>query len=410
MQRLIITWNPAQETCDWLLLDPNGNREGAIHRAEPLDTLPRDGACELIWLFPGVQAIAVATQLPVRGREKILRALPFALEENFAAEPDTLFFALAGTSDAERQEAVATQRRLLGDGIEALAEHGQQARRIVPDYLTLPRIPGQWTVLADAGMLYVRHSEAGGFAIEADLGWELLAQRLDALGADSMPDSIRYLRGREPWGPEPELALLQPDPEPYTEGLLGIAPLGFAAPPALDLRQGEYSLRKDWMARIKPWMPAAGALGMVVLLALAGFAANWYQTSRVRDELAKKIHARFVQILPQAGWQNESNARDVIEGVLRTRSRGRSAGDFMDLLSAVSAAHAGDSVSIKSLTYQPGQLQLQVHAATVAALNKVSTQLEKHAVDAKVNSANQTASGVEGSLMIRATGGGGTQQ
>ncbi|MGH9485504.1 MAG: type II secretion system protein GspL, partial [Terriglobales bacterium] len=386
MQRLIITWDPAQATCDWLLLDHNGNREGAIHRAEPLDALPRDSATELVWLFPGAQAVAVSTQLPVRGRDKILRALPFALEENFAAEPDALFFALAATSSTEKQQAVAVERSVLGNGLATLAEHGLQARRILPDYLTLPWAPGQWTVLADAGMLYVRHSEAGGFAIEADLGWNLLTQRLDALGEEAAPHSVRYLRGREPRGPEPELELLHPDPEPCTEGLLGIAPLGFAAPPALDLRQGEYGLHKDWLPRIKPWLPAAGALGAVILLALAGFAANWYQAAQTRDELAKKIHARFVQVLPHAGWQDESTAHDVIEGLLRNRAQGRSGGGFMDLLSAVSAAHTTQSVSIKSLTYQPGQLQLQVHAATVTALNKVSTQLEQHAVDAKVNS------------------------
>lgn len=406
MQRLIINWDPAQATCDWLLLDHNGNREGAIHRAAPLDDLPQDGSTELVWLFPGVQAVAVSTQLPVRGRDKIVRALPFALEENFAAEPDALFFALAATSSPDQQQAVAIERSVLGNGLATLAEHGLQARRIVPDYLTLPWTPGQWTVLADAGMLYVRQSEAGGFAIEADLGWDLLARRLNALGEEAKPLIARYLRGREPLGPEPELEQLQPDPEPYTEGLLGIAPLGFTTPLPLDLRQGEYGLRKEWLPRVKPWLPAAGALGAVILFALAGFAANWYQAVQTRNELAKEIHARFVQILPQAGWQGESTARDVIEGLLRNRAQGRSSGGFMALLSAVSAAHATQTVSIKSLTYQPGQLQLQVHAATVTALNKVSTQLEQHAVEATVNSANQTSSGVDGSLMIRAGGGG----
>ncbi len=404
MQRLIITWDPTQETCDWLLLDQNGNREGAIHRAESLDALPRDSATELVWLFPGVQTVAVSTQLPIRGRNKILHALPFALEENFATEPDDLFFALATTVTPARQQAVAIKRALLGAGLDKLAEHGLQVRRIIPDYLTLPWTPGQWTVLADNGMLYVREEEAHGFAIESDLGWSLLVQRLDALAEDAAPASLRYLRGRQPWGPEPDLAQLQPDPEPHAEGLLGIAPLGFTAPPALDLRQGEYSLHKDWWPRLRPWIPAAGVVGAIILLALAGFAANWYQASRIQAELTKKIHARFVQILPHAGWQDESTARDIIEGQLRSSGTGRNAGSFLGLLAVVSTAHANQFVGIKSLTYQPGQLQLQVHAATVTALDGVRKQLEQHGVNAKVNSANQTASGVDGSLVIRVGG------
>jgi len=403
MQRLIITWDPAQETCDWLLLDQNGNRVGAIHRAEPLDELPREATTELVWLFPGAQALAVSAHLPVRGRDKILRALPFALEESFAADPGALFFALEPNPTAERQQTVVINRTLIGDALARLAEHGLQARRIIPDYLTLPWTPGQWTVLADNGMLYVRHSEAGGFAIEADLGWNLLEQRLEALGEDA-PQNLRYLRGREPWGPEPTLGQLQPDPEPYTEGLLGIAPLGFAAPPPIDLRQGEYSLRKDWWSRLKPWVPAAGALGVVILLALAGFAANWYQASRTRDVLAQTIHDRFVHLMPHAGWVDESTARDMIQRQLRISSNGNSAGGLLNMLAIVSVTDAGQAVQIKSMTYQPGELQLQVHAATVTALDGLRQQLEQHGVDAKVNSANQTSSGVEGSLMIRAGG------
>lgn len=403
MQRLIITWDPAQDTCDWLLLDQNGNREGAIHRGETLDTLPKDGTHELVWLFPGAQAVAISARLPVRGREKILRALPFALEESFAADPDALFFALAANSAADRQQAVAINRSLIEDALARLAEHGLQARRIVPDYLTLPWSPGQWTVLADAGMLYVRHSEAGGFTIEAELGWTLLEQRLEALGEEA-PESVRYLRGRDPLGPEPALDSLQPDPEPYTEGLLGIAPLGFTAALPLDLRQGEYSLSKDWWGRLKPWMPVAAALGVVILLALAGFAANWYQASRARDMLTERIHQRFLQVMPHAGWVDESTALDMIQSRLQHAGNGGSAGDLLNMLAVVSATGAGQSVDIKSLTYQPGELQLQVHAATVTALDGLRKQLEQHGVDAKVNSANQTSSGVEGSLVIRAGG------
>lgn len=404
MQRLIITWAPEQDTCDWLLLDHNGNRQGPIHRAESLDELPQDPATELTWIFPGVQAVSVSAQLPVRGRDKVLRALPFALEENFAADPEAMFFALAPNPGPAGQQAVAIRRNLLGEALARLAAHGLQARRIVPDYLALPWTPGGWTVLADAGMLYVRHSEAGGFAIEADLGWSLLEQRLQALGEDA-PQDVRYLRGREPWGMEPALEPLRPDPEPYGEGLLGVAPLAFAAPLPIDLRQGEFSLRKDWWPQLKPWMPAAGAVGLACLLALAGFGASWYQASRARNQLAQRIHDRYVQILPHAGWQDESTAQDVIASRLKAGGNSRSSGSLLELLSAVSGTDAGHSVTIKSLTYQPGELQIHVHAATVTALDGLRKQIEQHGVNASVNSANQTSSGVEGSLMIRAGGG-----
>lgn len=407
MQRLLLSWDPAHDVCDWLLLDQNGNRAGAIHRGEPLEALTGQPANELIWLVPGAQAIAVSAELPIRGREKILRALPFALEEHFASDPDTLFFALAAKNSGTRQQAVAVHRALLDAGLEKLAAHGLQARHIVPDYLTLPWTPGQWTVLADAGMLYVRDAEASGFAIEAELGWSLLQQRLERLGEEQKPGMLRYLRGREPFGPEPDLALLQADSESYTEGLLGIAPRTLVPPtqPAVELRQGDYSLHKDWLPHLKPWLPAGITVGVIVLLALAGFAANWYRTNQVRTLLAQRIHERFVQVLPNAGWQGESTARDIIAGRLRRSAGGSPHSGFLDLLSAIASASPPRAVKIRSLTFQPGTLQLQVHAPTVTALDDLTTRLKKHGVTARIGSANQTSSGVDGSLTVTATGG-----
>ena len=406
MEQLIIVWDPAQSTCDWMLLDQNGNRQGAVNRDCPLEGLPQDGGARgALWLLPGTYAPAVSAHIPARGRDKILRALPFALEENFAADPEALFFALPANPQGPRQQAVAVERTLLEKGLAALQAQGLKVQHIVPDYLILPWAPGQWTVLSDAGMLYVRHGAAAGFAIENSLGWQVLSDRLEATEEEEKPSVLRYLRGREPYGPEPHLDRLQPDPEPYTEGLLGIVPQGLAAPPGIDLRQGPYSLRKEWLPQLRPWFPAAAALGLVVLLALAAFASSWYQAGRERSTLARQIRTRYQQVLPNAGWQGESIARHEIEGLLHNRGGSSKQTGLLDLLAAVAQAMQGNSaIRIDSMNYQGGQLEMRVHAPTVAALDNLRGKLGEAGASSSVRSANQTSSGVEGSLMINAGG------
>lgn len=407
MERLIIDWDPAQPTCDWILLDNNGNRQGQVYRATPLDALPRNQPGRaLVWLVPGTDARAVNAHIPARGRDKILRALPFALEDNFASDPDALFFALPANLRGPIQQAVAVEHRFLEDGLAALQEQDLKAQHIVPDYLALPWKPREWTILSDQGMLYVRNGEASGFSIENNLGWDVLANRLGSLSEEERPERLRYIRGREPYGKEPQLDGLEAEPDAYAEGLLGLAAQGLVTPLVLDLRQGAYSLRKDWMPGLRPWLPAASVLGLVIMLALATFATNWYQASHARDALDRQVRMRFHQVVPNMPWQGDTFAREEIHSLLSHQGNSASKSGFLALLSAVSSAARGDgNVKIESMNYQSGQLELQVHAPTVADLDNLRTHLGKAGTQSTVRSANQTSSGVEGSLML-STGGG----
>ena len=182
-------------------------------------------------------------------------------------------------------------------------------------------------------------------------------------------------------------------------------PQGLAAPLAIDLRQGPYSLRKDWLPQLRPWFPAAAALALVILLGLTAFGASWYQASRARSVLAQQIRTRYAQILPQAGWQDESTARDEINALLRNRGGNTSHTGLLDLLDTVAqATRDNPAIRIESMNYQNGQLELHVHAPTVAALDDLRGKLGRAGARTSVRSANQTASGVEGSLMINAGG------
>ncbi len=407
MEQLIIAWDPAQSSCDWMLMDHNGNRQGPVSRNCPLEGLPVEGGNRTaLWLLPGIYAPAVSAHIPARGRDKILRALPFALEESFATDPEALFFALPANTQGPQQQAVAVERTLLDKGLTTLQELGLKVQHIVPDYLTLPWQPDQWTVLADDGMLYVRHDVAAGYAIESNIGWQMLLDRYEAIPEEDRPEVVRYMRGREPYGTEPLLEALQADPEPYAEGLLGVVPQAHGTSPGIDLRQGPYSLRKDWLPQVRPWFPAAAALGVVILLGLAAFGVNWYQASHARSALAKQIRTRYQQILPQDGWQDESTARHEINALLRNQGGNTSQTGLLSLLDAVAQATRSNSgIKIESMNYQNSQLELRVHAPTVAELDDLRGKLGKTGVRTSVRSANQTASGVEGSLMINAGGG-----
>ena len=393
---------PASAVCDWLLLDHNGNRQGPIVRGgEPSELALAATGRELFWLVPGAEALSLGARLPVKGHDKILRALPYALEESLTGEPERFFFALPVQSDKDMTHAIALDIEWLRSALAELKGLGLAPTRVVPDYLTLPWTAGSWTVLADAGMLYVRTAAGLGFTLEADAGWAVLIRRLETESEATRPQFLRYFRGREPFGPVPTLAVLQPEPEPEPEGLLSVVPKGFADTLAVNLLQGPFNPRREWQALARPWRPAAYALAAVILLALAGFVTSWIQNSIANSRLHGEIVARFHRILPN---QPLVDVRAQVNQRLQGIMGGADKNGMLPLLAALAQAKTAD-VAVESFTYQSGTLEVQLHAANANDLEKIRSAIAgQSGLPVAVRSVNQTKSGVEGGLGI----GGGT--
>lgn len=403
MERLVFNWRPGGETCDWMALDQNGNRQGPIVRAAEIGGLaPTLAGRQLMWLAPGSEMLTLSVDLPVKGRDKIVRALPYALEERFAEDPERLFFALPGQTGNDGTQALAIDAAWLQRALAELADRHLVPNRIVPDYLTLPWEPETWTVLADAGLLYARTGQILGFTLEADTGWQVLERQLARLAEDARPRRIRGIRGREPWGEAPGLPGLEWDGEPEAEGLLGTAQRNLAGEPPINLLQGPFNPRRRWGAALRPWLPAAGALAAVVLLALASFVVGWVQNAREVSSLDVAINKRFHAILPN---QPIENIRRQVNQRLQQAAGGPNHGSLLSLLGALAQSDTSGA-TIKSFTYQPGNLDVHLHAADVATLEGLRTRIAaRSGLSVAIRSANQTKSGVEGDLSI----GGGSQ-
>ncbi|MGH8225383.1 MAG: type II secretion system protein GspL [Gammaproteobacteria bacterium] len=402
MKRLIFTWSPESAACDWLLLDANGNREGAARRGDELSALHEAAlGCELVWLAPGAELLAVSASLPVKGREKLARALPYALEEQFAEEPGSLFFALPAETTGAATQAIAVDIEWLRAALDKLAAAGLAPARVLPDYLALPWASGSWSVLADAGMLYVRTDLANGFTLEADTGWAILARRLAGQTEAERPETLRYIRGREPHGPQPEIEILHADAELTNDGLLGIVPEGFARIAPINLLQGPFKPGSEWQKILRPWRPAAAALAAVVVLALIGFVASWVQNSQADKKLNQLVQQRYHQLLPGQPWFGNATARRMVQRQLQ-QNAGGGGNDLLSMLAALAAANPGN-VTIESLDYRSGALQIRLHAPDVASLEALRAAIASHSgLPVSIHSANQTSSGVEGGLIVGA--------
>ncbi len=403
MEQLIFTWDTRSNQVDWLILDRNGNRSGAVIRAGTLeDLLVQANGKQTLWLLPGEKVRTLTAALPIRNREKLLRALPYALEEQFVADPERLFYALGAAGKEGKTEVAVVDCDWLDASLAQLQEHTLMADLLTPDYLALPWKENTWSLLAERGKLYVRTGKTLGFTLEAEVGWRVLRRQLDLADAGNhAPSALRLWSSEEKIDLHFDEARLERQPEPAAEGLLGLVPLGLSSGIPLNLRQERLRLTRDWKSLSRPWRPALGAAAMVVILALSGLMINWIQLSHFSALQHQAILTRFHQLLP--GQPLVAVRVQVAQRLRQLESEGGRNG-FLELLVALASAHSDDLV-IQSMTYQAKQLDLEVQARRMSEFERLRKRLEQGGtVRARIRSANQSKSGIVARISITPEG------
>lgn len=406
MERILLSWNPENDWADWLRIDRYGNRVGPIVRQGRLEELaPIIGVASVCWVLPGERVRTVSASLPVRGAEKLRAALPYALEEQFAADPERLFYALAAHSKDQPVQAAVSEGAWLDEGLARLADFKVFPDAMIPDYLLLAWEPGEFCLLEWAGTLFCRFDHALGFTLESDAGRLLVRTMLTSQESGSeLKQQVRLWC--EPGTDTGWLDALgcEKTVEPVHDGILGIAPLGLVSGLALNMRQGRLRMQQRWSERTRAWWPAAAVLVLVGVLALTGLLVRWARM----DALASQEHAlivrRFHQLMP---GQPLVNVRAQLHQRLVALQQGPQNTAFLGLLGAL-AQGSFHSISIRSLSYTGEHIRLQVDVPSMKLLEQFRSSLKsKSALKVKVNSANQTKSGVIGDLTIAEQTGGG---
>ncbi|MEO1326582.1 MAG: type II secretion system protein GspL [Pseudomonadota bacterium] len=324
------------------------------------------------------------TDLPVTGK-KLLTALPFALEEHFPGEIDTLHFAAGDKREDDTRGVVVVPRDVLATVLETLAAANLSPRAAyaLPD--ALDAVEGHLQILLtdDVAIIDGAGVEPVSFrglplqlAIDAtiaslgedsesirqlqiyadDAGMAHNASALDALDAGSIPVDRRAL----------------------SQGWFGFAARALMARRGTDLLQGQFAVRADTMAAIRPWYAAAGLLAAVGLMAFTTTAIEARALSRQAANLDQQIVSRLTQLTGER--LDPGRAEPQLSNVLNRRQAGRGNGsaqstssgvDFLDYLIALSDAGAETPPEIEAISYDNGTLNLQLVTESDIALEEL---------------------------------------
>lgn len=361
----------------------------------------RAGEARAQVLVSGAEVLSARVRLPGKQRARLLRALPYAMEEQLATEVDSQHFALGSAADGEGHWSVAVASDSLMAAWHArLAEAGLEPTALLPDYLALPLVEGRWSLLLEAdGALLRTAPEQGWYLPLADLP-ALLSLALRETDEAALPEALDLYR--VPGIEAPALEGIELRDHGEVEPL-ALFSQGLAGGPAMNLLQGKYS-RSERMGQLwRPWRMAA-VLAAGWLLLQGGQAL--YELDRLEAEqqrLQAEVEQLFQQAMPGRRLVIGQERRLMETALAELRGVG-GAGLTRLLVDSAPLLKAQPGLELRGLRYKQGGMELDLKLNDLPSLDHLKAALTDAGLQVETLSATSSGNRVESRIEIRGSG------
>jgi general secretion pathway protein L len=376
--------------------DRDGRLQGEPRRGK-LEQLQIPPQAQPVALLDGSAALLSRAELPAGTHNRLRQALPYTLEEQLAAEVETLHFALASTSSAGGIASTgsagggwlaATVSRAVMD---ALRPRLGRASVALPDYLALPESQDCLTIVCLEGRALVRGPDCG-FSIEL-----AAAPQFIALALQQHPVRRVRLAGELALSLPPETALESLNTPPWQILARTLA----STRPPLNLLQGEYAPAARMAGLLRPWVLSAGLLAAWLLLQ-AGL--EWQETRRMQAELRglnAQIEALYRETFPDA--RKIVHPRAQMEQQLARLRTSQPQGEqgLLRLLAHFAQAYGQQpGVLLKRLDYRQNRLELELELPRLQTLESLKQSLLALGLEVEIQSADSRDNRVDSRLRL----------
>ena len=375
--------------CHWLPLNSDGQATSVVRSGSLEDAAVEAQGLRVVALVPGVDCLLTTVKIPGRSnRQKLLRAIPYALEEQLSDEVEDLHFAVGEVLPGGDYPVAIIAMRCMNAYTEAFRDARLEVTRMIPDTLAVPCADAAVCAVIDGGLALVRTGASSGYAVDVD--------NLDVFISASLPDEeetgtnavvrVYTAAGSMP----PELAVGQVEVESYNGDVLPVLAQGLNSS-AIDLLQGSYSRTQEWGRLWRPWRATAAFLVGGLLLSNVVMGVDYYRLSKEQERLVAQIEAIYRQAFPAA--KRVVNPRVQMQQQLEKLQRRQGAGDRFLLLLARSGdiLRNASEIELSGASYRAGRLDVDLTAPSLQVLDKLKQTLTGNGLTVEIQSATTEA-------------------
>ncbi len=385
----------------------NGQLAGSFHRGSLADASRYTRGAHVIVLVPSEDVFVTFADLPGKNRKKLIKAVPYVVEDQIVDDIDDLHFALSLQPVHGRYIVAAVEKRLMEYWDSALRAAQIRAEIMVPDILALADAPDAWTVLLEPERALVR-SPMGAFSSDID-NLPLMLDNLYNEAGEDKPGEVTVYDCSKSTHMTTLTALtdgIEFNVLECADGAFGVFARQYDARHSVNLLQGEYNRQEGMMRHVKPWIPAAALVAIWITWQLALSVIEIINLNAQSDELVQQMRQVYKNAFPGAKLPAPGYERGNMQAQLRElqEKQGKASGSLQEMLVRTAPILKNVSgMTINGIRYNNGKLDLELTIKQSSDLEPLKKKLEEQ-TGWEVQSQASTVKGVtKVRLNIRST-------
>jgi general secretion pathway protein L len=370
---LLLRKDPGNESVwRWLQLDDKGRPQGSIHAGALSDAASEASGQRVVVLVSGADCLLTRVSIPGGSRQKLLRAVPYALEEQISEEVENLHFAVGSTQVDDAWPVAVINKQFMDELTEDFSEAGLDVQQVTPEVLALPYSDDETSVLVENDVALVRTDSTTGFAVDSDnLGILLAAQMTDD---ESALSPLRLFVREDSLRADMMELVGETRVEPFNGDAINVFARGLDTR-SINLLQGDYSRSGDWAALLRPWRATAALFVAGILVSNVVMGIDYFRLSKESEQLRAQIEQTFKDALPET--RRIVNPRIQMQQQLDKLQRQQGAGGgFLSLLGQSGSVLRGkEGVEVSAATFRAGRLDVELTVSNLQLLDQLKQAL-----------------------------------
>lgn len=352
----------------------------------------------LVVLLPGADVVMTSAKIPKMRASERLKAIPFALEDQLAGDPEQMSVALGDDNEDGTLNIAVFDKAKFEKQIQILHALNWYPQYVLPDYLALPWEAHTWSIAWSHPFALVRTHAQQGFATDAD-NLPLLLQ----LALEKTTEKPKKLVALQEAQVIDTVALEKLSIPIVTHDCADQTVFDIDAlqkNPAMNLLQGGYrpkvsssTVKKNWM-----WcgITAASFFGFLFLTQIT----QGIYLSHQKTQMDKQVLLAYQKIFPGSTQILEPRFR--VANLLTKLKKESTGSSFLHLLAiAGNVMTRYPDVVIQSFKFSDDALSAQVQTNQVTQLSVMVNALDQAGLKVQQQSQKSGQKQVDATLVIR---------
>lgn len=377
---ILMRIDPTASEARWQRLE-NGQLAGSFHRGSLAEAARYTRGAPVIVLAPSEEVFITSAALPGKNRKKLIKAVPYVVEDQIVDDLDSLHFALSTHQVHGQYLVAAIEHRLMAYWDSALRSAGLRTDTIIPDILALSDAPESWTVLLESDRALVR-SPRGMFASDIE-NLPLMLMNLYEGAGDDKPDEVTVYdcsRATHMTRLKALTSGIEFNVMECADGTFGVFARQFDPRNTVNLLQGEYNRQEGMSRHIKPWLPAASLFALWLIWQIFVSVVEIIDLNATSEKLTQQMRnthqAAFAGSKPPAPGYERSDMQARLNKLLE--KQGQASGSLQEMLVKTAPILKNMSgVTINALRYNNGKLDVELTLKQSSDMEPLKKKIEE---------------------------------